>query len=88
MTLFVDVLETDPVLGSYPVVVEVINDSPDMVVEIMSPGPQGIPGPATTTDPVTGANFAVLADGGKYIYTRPTQPPGMQIGDIWIPTPL
>jgi hypothetical protein len=86
-TYFVDVLEADPLVGEYPVSVEMLDGSPDMVVEILSPGPQGIPGPAVTTDPDTGANFAVLANGGKYIYAQPTQPV-MDVGDIWFPVTL
>lgn len=84
---FVEVFD-DAIVGAdgMPVGVEVVADY-NPVVEILSPGPQGIPGPATTTDPLTGANFAVLANGGKYIYTQPTQPV-MANGDIWIPTPL
>ena len=88
MTYFIEVQDPTVTLTDVPIVVEVLPEGPDYVVEIMSPGPQGIPGPATTTDPDTGANFAVLADGGKYIYTRPTQPPAMNPGDLWFPTPL
>ena len=84
---FVEVFDDAVVSSGLPVGVEVIADY-DPVFEILTPGPQGIPGPAVTQDPLTGANFAVLANGGKYIYTQPTQPSGMQIGDIWIPAPL
>lgn len=87
MMYFVDVIEHDPVHGAFPVSIELVDGAPNLLVEILAPGPQGIPGPAVTKDPVTGANFAVLANGGTYIYTQPTQPV-MDEGDIWIPTPL